>query len=603
MSGFSLCELNFVQVHERIRLGSKGVKRGTVPRSADVQREGMRRLTAIGALVVGAWIVVVGAAQQPNDRVTFRDIARAAGVAFVHVHGASPQKHFEETMGSGGLFFDFDDDGWVDIFLVDGGSIADPAAARRARHRLYRNQRNGTFTDVTAASGIVHRAYGMGACAGDYDNDGRVDLYVTNAGPNVLYRNAGKGVFTDVTRRAGVGSPLWSTSCAFTDLDRDGDLDLFVTNYVELGKERGRFCGSTNPPMRIYCHPLNFPSSPSVLYRNDGNGAFVDVSAPAGVGGHRGNGLGVAVADYDDDEWPDVFVANDAVPNFLFHNEKAGRFAEVAVLAGVAVASDGSARAGMGTAFGDYNGDGRLDLVVTNHETEMHSLFRNAGDGLFADATVESGLGPATLPYVGFGVVFADYDNDADLDLSIVNGHVIDNVAKVRSGGQHAQPHLLLQNGGNGRFRNVTRDAGPAFAMDRVGRALAAADIDNDGDLDFLRTSNGGPADLLRNEGGNRGNAVLIRLVGTTSNRDAIGARVRLTIGSRVQTREVTGGSSYLAQNDLRLHFGLGAQTTVDRIEIRWPAGKTETAQNVAANQIVTVREGAGVVARIPFAR
>jgi hypothetical protein len=256
----------------------------------------------------------------------------------------------------------------------------------------------------------------------------------------------------------------------------------------------------------------------------------------------------------------------------------------------------------MGTAFGDYNGDGRLDLVVTNHETEMHSLFRNAGNGLFADATVESGVGPATLPYVGFGVVFADYDNDADLDLSIVNGHVIDNVARVRSGGQHAQPHLLLQNNG-GRFRNVSRESGPAFAIDRVGRTLASADIDNDGDLDFLRTSNGGPADLLRNDGGNRGNAVLLRLIGTASNRDAVGARVRLTAGSRTQIREVAAGSSYLGQNDIRLHFGLGPLSMVERVEIQWPSGKSETLQTVAANQILTVREGAGLVSRVPLAR
>ena len=562
----------------------------------------MQRLpVAISLAACG--LMATAAAQPRPDAGPFRDISRAAGIDFTHRNGASPQKHFEETMGSGGLFFDVDDDGWIDIFLVDGGSIADPASARQARHRLYRNRQDGTFADVTAASGIRHTAYGMGACAGDYDNDGRVDLYITNAGPNVLYRNAGKGVFTDVTAKAGVGSPRWSTSCAFADLDRDGDLDLFVTNYVELGKERNRFCGSTNPPLRIYCHPLNFQSSPNVLYRNDGTGAFADDSMPAGIAGYRGNGLGVAVGDYDDDLWPDVFVANDAVPNFLFHNIRGGRFVETAVPAGVAVAADGSARAGMGTAFGDYNGDGRLDLVVMNHETEMHSLFRNTGDGLFADATVESGLGPATLPYVGFGVVFADYDNDADLDLSIVNGHVIDNVARVRSGGQHAQPQLLLQNPGAGRFRNVSREAGAPFAIDRVGRTLVTADIDNDGDLDFLRTSNGGPADLLRNDGTGLGNALLVRLIGTTSNRDAIGARARLTAGSRTQTREVAAGSSYLGQNDMRLHFGLGPQTMVDRLEIRWPNGKTETVQNIAANQILTVREGAGLVANAPLAR
>jgi hypothetical protein len=320
--------------------------------------------TAAAAIAILGWIGAGGAAQPRQLSVSFHEVSGESGFAFQHVSGASPQKHFEETMGSGAVFLDYDDDGWIDIFVVDGGSVAAPAVSGTARHRLFRNVKNGTFADVTAASGIRHRAYGMGACAGDYDNDGRVDLYITNAGPNVLYRNAGKGAFVDVTGKAAVGSPLWSTSCAFTDVDRDGDLDLFVTNYVELGKDRGRFCGNTRPPMRIYCHPLNFQPSPNVFYRNDGKGAFVDASKQAGVAGYRGNGLGVAVGDYNDDAWPDVFVANDALPNFLFHNEAGQRFTESALVAGVAVASDGSARAGMGTAFGDYNGDGRLDLVV-----------------------------------------------------------------------------------------------------------------------------------------------------------------------------------------------------------------------------------------------
>lgn len=548
------------------------------------------------------WLTAAGWAQSQGAAVTFRDIGRDAGITFRHVNGASPAKHFEETMGSGGLFFDADDDGWIDIFLVDGGSIADPAVARTARHRLYRNQRNGTFADITAASGIGHARYGMGACAGDYDNDGRVDLYITNAGPNLLYRNLGGGSFADVTQKAGVGSALWSTSCAFADIDRDGDLDLFVTNYVELGKDRNRFCGNTRPPMRVYCHPLNFQSSPNVFYRNAGNGTFVDATKASGIAGHKGNGLGVAVGDYDDDSWPDVFVANDAVPNFLFHNQGGKTFTETALVAGVAVASDGSARAGMGTVFGDYNGDGRLDLIVTNHETEMHSLFRNTG-GLFADATVESGVGPATLPYVGFGVVFADYDNDGDLDVSIVNGHVIDNVAQVRSGGKHAQPHLLLENTGGNRFRSVARDAGSGLAADRVGRTLAAGDIDNDGDLDFLTTANGGTAAVLRNESGYRANALLVKLVAGGGNRDAIGARIRLTAGSRTQLREVFTGGSYLGQSDIRQHFGLGVATRVDRIEVRWPDGKTETIGDVGANQIITIQEGAGVTQRVPFAR
>ena len=338
-----------------------------------------------------------------------------------------------------------------------------------------------------------------------------------------------------------------------------------------------------------------------MLYHNDGGSMFTDISARAGIAPRRGNGLGVAIADYDDDAWPDVFVANDSVPNFLFHNEGNGQFTERGLVAGVAVASDGKARAGMGTAFGDVDGDGRLDLVVTNHEAEMHNLFRNAGDGAFTDATVSSGIGPATLRYVGFGVVFADYDNDADLDLGIVNGHVADNIAMFRSGAKYAQRRLLLQNTGGGRFRDVSALSGPGFAVEKVGRTLAAGDIDNDGDVDLLVTNNGQSVDLLLNDGGARSNALLLRLIGTDSNRDAIGARLRLTAGSRTQVREVTSGSSYLGQNDPRVHVGLGTATMVERVEIRWPSGRMEVLEQLAAGHLVVSREGAGIVARTRF--
>ena len=582
-------------------------------------------LVVLGLLVP---LAVAGAGQRASDAtstsVTFRDIAPAAGLVFRHVNGASPAKHFAETMGSGGLFFDYDGDGWIDIFLVDGGSQADPAIGRTARHRLFRNRQNGSFEDVTPKSGIRHSGYGMGACAGDYDNDGRVDLYVTNAGlasglpavasakagalakaaagMNALYRNSGGGTFTNVTATAGVGSTRWGSTCGFLDFDRDGDLDLFVTNYVTMGKDANRVCRGGTPAVRVYCHPLNFQPTQNTLYRNDGKGTFTDVVAQAGIAAFRGNGLGVAIADYDDDGLVDVFVANDAVPNFLFHNEGKGRFTETALGAGVAVATDGQARAGMGTMFGDYDGDGRVDLVVTNHETEMHSLFRNVGGGLFADATVSSGVGPATVPFVGFGVVFFDYDNDADLDLAEVNGHVIDNVAQVRGGGRYAQRRLLLQNTG-GRFRDASVQSGPAFATESVGRTLASGDIDNDGDLDLLVTNNGGRAELLRNDGGNRANGLLIRLAGEKSNRDGIGARLRITAGTRTLVRDVASGGSYQGQNDLRVHVGLGDRTRAERIEIRWPSGLVEQLTDVPANQIIIVREGKGIVTSTPFLR
>jgi hypothetical protein len=560
---------------------------------------------AVVALLLAVVVLQAAARSAAQDTAVrlpaFRDVARSAGLDFTHVNGASEQKFLPEIMGPGGLFLDFDSDGWLDIFLVDGGSFADAAMAKRASHRLFRNRGNGTFEDVTARSGIRHREYGMGACAGDYDNDGLVDLYVTNVGPNILYRNTGGGRFTEVPNAAGADSPLWSTSCAFLDMDRDGDLDLFVANYVD-DFMRGRFCGVKGPPpIRDYCHPLVYAPLTSSLYRNAGRKTFEDISKQSGIAAHRGNGLGVAVSDIDDDGWPDVFVANDAMPNFLFRNAANGTFTEIASLAGVAVASDGKARAGMGTAFADFRGSGRLGLIVTNHETEMHSLFENVDGRLFSDATVRSGVGPATRPYVGFGVAFLDYDNDTWLDIAIANGHVMANAAQVRAGGTFAQRNLLLRNTG-GRFQDMRQQAGPGFSIELVSRALAMSDIDNDGDLDLLITNNGAGPNLLLNEGGS-GNALLVRVIGKKSNRDAIGTRLTLTTGQRRQIREVQSGSSYLAQNDLRAHFGLGSATRSERLDIRWPSGATEMVSELPANQIVTIREGEGVVSRVPFKR
>ena len=549
-------------------------------------------------LLLAVLLALQAAAPKP---VAFENIAAAAGVTFTHINGASADKYLVETMGSGALFFDYDNDGWIDLFLVDGGSIADNAVSARARHRLFRNAGKGVFKDATESSGIRHQEYGMGACAGDVDNDGRIDLYITNYGPNVLYRNGGNGVFTDVTRAAGVGLAGWSTSCAFLDIDGDGDLDLFVTNYLDAPKTNNRFCGDPQRRIRVYCHPLVYPAVANVLYRNDGKGAFTDVSAETGLNKYLGNGLGVAVGDYDDDGRPDVFVANDSVPNFLFHNEGGGRFSEIGLLAGVAVARDGKPRAGMGTEFADYNGDGRLDLVVTNHEFETTSLFRNDGGSSFVDTTLDAGISSATLPFVGFGVGFFDFDNDADLDLSIVNGHVIDNTALFRAGSTHAQRKLLFLNTNGRRFAEISQQSGSGFAKDGVGRTLIGGDIDNDGDIDLVVTNNGGAAEILRNTGGNARNAVEIRVVGTRSNRDGLGARLTITAGGRTQVREIKSGSSYLGQNDLRAHVGLGEATRVDRIDVRWPAGQTESIRDVAANQIVTVTEGKGITSQSPF--
>jgi enediyne biosynthesis protein E4 len=540
----------------------------------------------------------------PDAPPRFTNLAPADGLDFRHVNGGTPDRHLLEIMGSGGLFFDYDDDGWVDAFLVDGGSLVNAKVDASARDRLYRNRGNGTFEDVSASSGIVHGAYGMGACAADYDNDGWTDLYVTAVGPNRLYHNDSGKRFSDVTARAGVaGNPVFSTSCAFVDVDRDSDVDLFVVNYVDARIDNNAFCGDTAKKIRIYCHPLNFAPLQNVLYRNNGNGTFTDVSREAGIAGHKGNGLGVVSGDYDDDGLPDIFVANDTTPNFLFHNEGRGVFKEVALASGVAVAADGRPRAGMGTDFGDYDADGDLDLFVTNHEMEAHTLFRNLGKGLFEDVTFPSGVGPPTLPFVGFGAAFLDLDNDADLDLAIVNGHVMNSASHFRPGAKEAQRNLLLRNEGNSRFRDVTRQAGPGFEIENVSRTLAAADVDNDGDLDLLVTNNAGVADLLRNGGAADANSLLVNLVGAKSNRDAIGVRLRVTAGGRTQMREVRAGSSYLGQHDLRVHVGLARATTIERLEIRWPNGQVEAVTGVAANQIVTITEGKGATGSVAMKR
>jgi hypothetical protein len=531
----------------------------------------------------------------------FVDVAAAAGITFRHINGASPDRHLHEIMSGGGLFFDYDNDGWLDIFLVDGGSLTDPIVAARARHRLFHNRGNATFEDRTTTSGIAHRSYGMGACSADYDNDGFTDLYVTAIGGNALYRNVGGKSFVDATKTAGVGSAAFSSSCAFGDVDRDGDVDLFVVNYVDARLDNNIFCGDAQKRMRIYCHPLNFKPLASVLYRNNGNGTFTDMSASAGIGRYRGNGLGVVMGDYDEDGWLDVFVANDTTPNFLFRNDGKGGFSDVALRSGVAMASDGRARAGMGTDFGDVDGDGDLDLFVTNHELETHTLYRNLGKGLFSEVTAEAGLATPTLPFVGFGTALVDHDNDGDLDIGIVNGHVVNIPTLVRPGATLEQRKLLFVNDGRGRMREIGRQSGPGFATERVGRTFVAGDIDNDGDLDFLVTNNGGDAELLRNELASPAGAVSFRLIGATGNRSAVGARIRVSAAGRTFLREVKAGSSYLGQNDLRQHIGLGSITRLDKIEIRWPNGTVEMISDVAPGQQVTVTEGKGVTARTPL--
>jgi hypothetical protein len=528
--------------------------------------------------------------------VRFDNVAAKIGVTFKHENGASPDKSLPETMAGGAVIFDYNNDGWPDLFLVNGGSFVDKQAAAGARHRLYRNTGDGKFADVTEFLGIGISGFGMGACAADYDNDGWQDLYVTAVETNTLYHNTGKNGFTDVTRQAGVGAGLWSASCAFGDIDNDGDVDLYVTRYVDFAAGNKKVCMLFRD-VRSYCHPNVYNSVPDILYRNNGDGTFTDVTRESGVY-KAGNGLGVVFGDYDDDGWIDIYVANDATPNFLFHNKGKGVFEEVGFWSGTAVGFDGKVLSGMGTDMADMNGDGLLDIFVTNLDGQTHSLYKNFGKGIFTNVTFASGVGEATLPYVGFGTAFLDYDNDGDLDLTVANGDVIDNVKLIRNTSSYEQLNLLLRNDGTGKFTGVGPASGPGFASKKASRALAVGDLDNDGDLDIVVSNVGETADVLRNDGGNRSNSILVRTVGARSNRDGIGARLKLSAGGKTLVRDVKAGSSYLAQNDLRIHFGLGSATKADRLEIRWPSGAVETIEGIEANQILTVREGSGISTR-----
>jgi len=543
---------------------------------------------------------VVSGFLSPQDLpVQFSDVAERIGITFKHENGASPDKLLPETMSGGVVIFDYNNDGLPDLFFVNGGSFVDKKVAANAHHHLYRNTGDGKFADVTEFSGIATFGFGMGGCAADYDNDGWPDLYVTAVGGNKLYHNTQNNSFADVTDSAGVGAGLWSASCAFGDIDNDGNVDLYVTRYVDFAPDKTKVC-TLFQDFRSYCHPSVYKSVPDILYRNNGDGTFTDVTKESGVY-KAGNGLGVVFGDYDDDGWIDIYVANDATPNFLFHNKGKGVFEEVGLWSGTAVGVDGKPLAGMGTDMGDMNGDGLIDIFVTNLAGQTHSLYKNLGKALFTNVTFSSGVAEATLPYAGWGTAFFDYDNDGDLDLAVANGDVLDNANLIRDNVSYAQLNLLFRNDGTGKFVSVGPTSGPGFALKKASRALAVGDLDNDGDLDIVVSNVGATADVLQNEGGNRGNSILVRTVGTRGNRDGIGARLKLSVGGKTLVRDVRAGSSYLAQNDLRVHFGLGKAQKADRMEIHWPGGPVEVIENIEANQILTVRQGEGVVGSVRF--
>jgi hypothetical protein len=530
----------------------------------------------------------------------FTDVTKSVGIDFTHGHSATAEKYLVETMGGGVALLDYDNDGRLDVFFTNGAKIDDPMPKGRKPdksdpafwNRLYRQTADGRFVDVTeraGLSGVRQNHYGMGVAVADYDNDGFRDIYVTNFGGNTLYRNLGDGAFADVTEQAGVGAAGWSASAGFFDYDNDGALDLFVTRYVDWSFENNRYCGEKTPGGRAYCHPDNFEGVTNILYRNTGTGRFVDVSSKTGIAAATGKGLGVAFEDYNADGFMDVYVANDSVQSFLFESHRGEKFEEVGLLAGVGFTEDGKSFAGMGVDFADFDNDGRPDVFVTDLSNERYRLFRHNGDGTFRDTTNSSGVGAATLPFSGWSTRFVDFDNDGWKDIFVAQGHVMDTIAKTSPNLSYLQPPLLLRNE-SGRYVRVL--AGEAFGQDWAGRGAAFGDLDNDGDVDVVVSNVGQKAVVLRNDSGNRGNWFAIRTVGTRSNRDGIGCRVRVVSGSGLtQHLTINSAAGYLSASDTRLLVGLGAATVATLVELRWPSGAVQTFEGIKAGEMLTATE------------
>ena len=533
----------------------------------------------------------------PGNAGGFRDVTREAGVTFVH-HADPEKKYIVESMSGGVALFDYDNDGRLDIYFVDSLTVETAGDPKQARSALYRNLGNFKFSDVTDKAGVGHPGWGMGVCTADVDADGWEDIYVTALGGNRLYRNNHDGTFSDITERAGVAGSGWSTGCGFADYDRDGDLDLFVTRYVKVDLKqlpqfgRDKTCQYGGVP--VQCGPRGLPGDSDFLFRNEGNLRFAEVSAAAGVGDPSGFfGLGIAWFDYNEDGWPDLFVANDAGANFLYRNEKNGTFKEVAFPMGLAVSQDGAEQGSMGVAIADYDNTGRFGVLVTNFSEEYNALHRNEGPH-FTDVSFKTKIAAISLPFVGWGSTFFDYDNDGLLDLLIVNGHVYPQLDKVKLGGSagYRQRKLLHRNRGDGTFDEVAAKFGQTMMEERVSRGLAIGDLDDDGRLDMVTNDLDGAPQIIRNETADAGNWLLVRLRGRGLNTGAVGAVVTARAGSLVQKRLVQSGSSYISQEDKRLHFGLGKAGQVDSLEVLWPDGTTTAMKNVKANQRIEIAQG-----------
>jgi hypothetical protein len=546
-------------------------------------------------------------------KINFVNVAREAGLNVKTIFGGEHKnKYLLETTGCGIAFYDYDNDGWPDIFVVNGWRLEGFPKGQEPHCHLFKNNRDGTFTDVTAKAGLAHSGWGQGVCVGDYDNDGYDDLFITYFGKNVLYRNNGDGTFTDVTEKAGVGGngKRWSTGCAFVDYDRDGHLDLFVANYINLDLATAPVPESgpcLYKGIMVACGPPGLAGSKNILYHNNGNGTFTDVSEAAGITQANGTyGLGVLAADFDNDGWPDIYVADDSTASALYHNLKNGKFSDIGIDSGAAFSPDGRPQAGMGVSAGDFDLDGNLDIIKTNFAGDTHSLYHNLGKATFEDATFEAGLGLNTK-YLGWGCGFFDMDNDGWPDILVCNGHVYPEVEQLKTEAGYPQRKLLYRNLRNGRFEDVSQQAGPGISTPSASRGCAFGDFDNDGDLDVVVNSVNDYPQLLRCDSAVGNNWIKIRTIGTKSNRSGIGARLRCITrppdeaASHQQIDEVRSGGGYISQNDLRIHFGLGKARKVDLLEIRWPSGQVDTLRDLEPNQLIYIKEGEGIAKKMTF--
>ena len=544
--------------------------------------------------VVLSMIILVAQKPAPRPVVTFEEVSPSASkITWVHDNAHSPERQLPETVGAGCAFLDYDNDGWMDIYFVNSGPSDFFTPAAPLKNALYRNNRDGTFTDVTDKAGVAGGRFGMGVAAADYDGDGNVDLYITNYGPNILYRNNGNGTFTEVTDKAGVPAAGWSTCATFFDYNNDGKLDLFVSSFVFYDKSQNPLCTDETLKRRYYCVPRLFKPTPSRLFHNNGDGTFKDVSRESGIADHPGKSFGAVATDINNDGLMDLFVANDTMPNFLFVNKGAGKFEEIGLAAGVAYGEAGRPRSGMGVDAADYDGDGWQDLFVANIDHEFFSLYRNEKELIFTDQPGE--IAPSTQLLSGWGLKFFDYDNDGDPDLFLVNGHPDDMIESRIPRVRHKEPLLMFENTGR-VFKDVSASAGVVFSKMFSGRGMALGDFDNDGDSDVLTSNNGEPPLLLRNQGGNRNNWIGLQLVATKSNSAAVGAVITWQTGTVKRTRLKIGGGSYLSSHDPREILGVGSATKIDSVEIRWPSGKVDRLTNPPVNRYVKVVEGSGLV-------